>query len=89
MATMNISLPDEMKAFVEDRVESGRYANASDFMRDLVRREMEERDRLLAELIALAEAGTASGLSDRTAEQIRAEARAELGLGSRRRATAR
>ena len=86
MATMNISLPDEMKAFVEERVESGRYANASDFMRDLVRREMAERDRVFAEIVALAEEGTASGLSDRTPEQAREAARTRLKLEGRRRA---
>jgi len=86
MATMNISLPDEMKAFVEDRVGSGRYANASDFMRDLVRREMAERDRVFAELIALAEEGLASGISDRTPEQIRQEVKAEMRAKSQRRA---
>ncbi len=37
MATMNISLPDQMKAWVEEQVKSGRYANSSDYMRDLVR----------------------------------------------------
>lgn len=41
MATMNISLPDAMKQWVEAQVESGRYANSSDVVRDLVRREQE------------------------------------------------
>ena len=86
MATMNISLPDEMKAFVEERVESGRYANASDFMRDLVRRDMAERDRVFAELIALAEEGEASGISDRTPEEILQEVKADLRQKSQRRA---
>ena len=38
MATMNISRPDQMRNFVEECVQSGRYANASDFVRDLIRR---------------------------------------------------
>jgi putative addiction module CopG family antidote len=37
MATMNISLPDEMKAHVEAQVETGRFANSSDYIRDLIR----------------------------------------------------
>ncbi|GAB5430179.1 MAG: type II toxin-antitoxin system ParD family antitoxin [Devosia indica] len=41
MATMNISLPDAMKQWVEAQVETGRYANSSDVVRDLVRREQE------------------------------------------------
>lgn len=45
MATMNISLPDQMKEWVETRVaQSGRYANVSDYMRDLIREE-QDRDR--------------------------------------------
>ena len=56
MATMNISLPDEMKAWVEEQVRSGRYSGASDVMRDLVRRGQEreaERERAITELQTL------------------------------------
>lgn len=34
---MNISLPDQMKEWVEKQVATGRYADASDYVRDLVR----------------------------------------------------
>jgi antitoxin ParD1/3/4 len=44
MATMNVSLPDAMKEWVEQQVASGRYANASDLVRDLVRREQERAE---------------------------------------------
>ncbi len=37
MGTMNISLPDPMKSWVEDQAKSGRYANSSDYVRDLIR----------------------------------------------------
>ena len=53
MATMNISLPDEMKAWVEEQVATGRYASASDVMRDALRREQdrnEARERIAAEI---------------------------------------
>ena len=46
MATMNISLPDEMKAHVEDWVATGEYANASDFVRALIRERMEAQTHL-------------------------------------------
>lgn len=46
MATMNISLPDEMKAFVEAQVQTGRYANASDYVRDLIRDHEDQQKRL-------------------------------------------
>jgi antitoxin ParD1/3/4 len=44
MATMNISLPDPLREFVEDQVKVGNYASASEFMRDLVRRAKNEHD---------------------------------------------
>jgi antitoxin ParD1/3/4 len=39
MATMNISLPDKMKQWVEQQAKTGRYSNASDYVRDLIRRD--------------------------------------------------
>ena len=44
MATMNVSLPDAMKDWVEGQTQTGRYSNASDYVRDLIRRDMERRD---------------------------------------------
>jgi antitoxin ParD1/3/4 len=83
MATMNISLPDEMKAFVEERVQSGRYANASDYVRDLIRREQTEHDRVLTELRRLVQEGLDSGYSDRTPKQILTDTMARLSGKSR------
>lgn len=81
MATMNISLPDQMKAWIEEQVATGRYANASDFVRDLVR---EDQDRVagLAELRAMVEEADASGLSDRTVADIVRDVKRELGLNN-------
>ncbi len=66
MATMNISLPDEMKLRVELRVTSGFYANVSDYVRDLIRDDIERQtwviDSEMADAIA---EGEASGFSDR------------------------
>ena len=45
MPTMNISLPENLKEFVESQVQSGDYASVSEFMRELVRREQKERLR--------------------------------------------
>ncbi|MEM1105510.1 MAG: type II toxin-antitoxin system ParD family antitoxin [Pseudomonadota bacterium] len=42
MATMNVSLPEALKAFVEAQVETGRYANTSDYIRDLIRRDQDK-----------------------------------------------
>jgi antitoxin ParD1/3/4 len=66
MSTMNISLPSAMKEFVEGQVESGLYANASDFIRDVIRDRMWTPEALIAAL----EAGEASGASDQSPREI-------------------
>ncbi|GAA0334918.1 type II toxin-antitoxin system ParD family antitoxin [Sphingomonas oligophenolica] len=73
MATMNISLPDPMKRWIEERAQSGRYSNVSDYVRDLVRREQERSDKI-ANMQRLVEEGLASGISDETMEDIRTRA---------------
>jgi antitoxin ParD1/3/4 len=45
MPTMNISLPEGLKEFVESQVSSGEYSSASEFIRTLVRREQKDRER--------------------------------------------
>jgi antitoxin ParD1/3/4 len=42
MSTMNISLPDELKQFVDQRIQSEGYGTSSEYMRELIRR---DRDR--------------------------------------------
>lgn len=60
MATMNVSLPDPMKDWVEGQTKSGRYSNASDYVRDLIRRD-QDRQAAVAELQKLVDEGLASG----------------------------
>jgi antitoxin ParD1/3/4 len=60
MATMNVSLPDPMKDWVEGQARSGRYSNASDYVRDLIRRD-QDRQAALAELQQIVDDGLASG----------------------------
>ena len=40
---MNVSLPDPMKAWVEAQTQDGRYSNASDYVRDLIRRDQDRQ----------------------------------------------
>ena len=64
MATMNVSLPDPMKAWVEAQVETGNFSNASDYVRDLIRRDQQDQAQREALVQALV-AGEASGISTR------------------------
>lgn len=63
MATMNVSLPDPMKSWVESRSKDGRYSNASDYVRDLIRRD-QEREGAIAELQMLVDDGLNSGVAE-------------------------
>ncbi len=60
MATMNVSLPDPMKQWVESRMENGRYSNASDYVRHLIRRD-QEREQARVMLQRAIDEGVASG----------------------------
>lgn len=75
MATMNVSLPDDMKSWIEAQANAARYSNTSDFVRDLVRREQERRAGI-ARLQQLIDEGLASGPGRlHTIDAIKAEAR--------------
>ncbi|WP_237702543.1 type II toxin-antitoxin system ParD family antitoxin [Sphingomonas sp. S17] len=55
MATMNVSLPDPMRDYVQNRIDSGQYASVSDYVRDLIRRDQSaivDEERWLKELDA-------------------------------------
>jgi antitoxin ParD1/3/4 len=60
MATMNVSLPDPMKAWVEAQAGEGKYSNASDYVRDLIRKD-QERQAAIATLQAAITEGIESG----------------------------
>jgi antitoxin ParD1/3/4 len=53
MSTLNISLPESMKAFVEEQVKAGLYGSASDYIRALVREDQQRKaqERLEAKLL--------------------------------------
>ena len=63
MATMNISLPDQMKAFAEQQAKTGRYANVSDYIRDLLRQD-QDRMAAIAEIQGLVDEAMSSGVPE-------------------------
>jgi antitoxin ParD1/3/4 len=77
MATVNISLPDAMRQWIEQQIESGVYANASDYMRDLIRHDQRQRETLTLALIE----GEQSGISKRKVSDIIASAKASTKHG--------
>jgi len=77
MATMNVSLPDAMKAWVDVQSSSGRYSNTSDYIRDLIRRD-QERAAQIAQLQQLVNEALASGEGQLSLEEIESAALAKL-----------
>lgn len=63
MATMNVSLPDPMKEWVDERVKSGQYGNVSEYVRDLIREDQEddEKRRILVKMLEEGEADLRAG----------------------------
>ncbi len=54
MTTLNISLPDSMRAFIDEQIAQGGYSTASEYIRDLIRQAQkqaaqEKLDSLLIE----------------------------------------
>ena len=82
MVTLTISLPDTMKDWLEEQVEEGEYATASDYLSDLVRRDREEQgrdhDERLEELRRIVDESIASGISEDTLEDRIAKGNAIL-----------
>ena len=76
MTTMNISLPDEMKAFVEDQMTQEGYASASEYLRALIREAQKRRAKreLEAKFRQAIESGPATPMTRKDWQSIEHEA---------------
>jgi antitoxin ParD1/3/4 len=74
MTTMNISLPEPLKAFVDEQVARGVYGSTSEYVRDLIRRD-HERSRLRDVLLAGAESAVNIDVDDAFFAALRDRAR--------------
>ena len=82
MSTMNISLPDTLKSFVDEQVNQGGYGTSSEYVRELIRK---DQDRLQLRGLLLAGATSApaapadpayfKGLRDRARKATQVSAR--------------
>lgn len=75
-----ISLPDPMSQYVDGQIASGQYGNISEYIRDLIRRDQEQRQLAIAELRTMLDSAEASGISRLSMADIRTKARAKAGL---------
>jgi antitoxin ParD1/3/4 len=85
VTSMNISLPDGLKDYVKERVAEGEYRSPSDFVRHLIRADMQrhgrqELERLLLEGLA---SGAAEEVTPDYLDALTREAEAIIGAGAR------
>lgn len=74
MGTMNISLPDALKSYVDEQVAERGYGTSSEFVRELIRKD-QERQRLRALLLEGAGSGQSAPADDAYFDALRARAR--------------
>ncbi len=69
MASMSVSLSDQMRGFIKSRVDSGDYHNESEYIRDLVRRDREKLSEE-QELLSLLRQSEQSGISNHDVPEL-------------------
>lgn len=78
MTTLNISMPPALQSWVETQVAQGRYADAADYLRDLVRRDQETSRDDRHWVKAMIDEGLASGVLDAKPEDVLREIMAQI-----------
>jgi antitoxin ParD1/3/4 len=81
METMNIALPKPMKAFVQSQVAKRGYSSASEYVRELIRADQDERvwTALEAEILKGLQSGKPTPMTRDDWEAIRQEVRRRHG----------
>lgn len=77
MSTMNISLPDSLKSFIDEQVAERGFGSSSEYVRDLVRKE-QERCNLRALLLEGAASPVVGDMDAAWFDQLRQRARARI-----------
>jgi antitoxin ParD1/3/4 len=74
MTTMNISLPNAMKIFVDEQVSQRGYGTSSEYLRELIRKE-QERNALRELLVAGASARPVQEVNAQYFDELRKKAK--------------
>ena len=79
MSTMNISLPETLKDFVDQQVASGRYSSASEYVRELIREdEKRQAQERLESMLLEGLNSDATEMREEDWEEIRREGLARI-----------
>jgi antitoxin ParD1/3/4 len=73
MATMNISLPDELKQFVDQQVVEHAYGSSSEYLRELIRKQRDV-EKLRGVLLDGANSGPATAMEPAFFDKMRKRA---------------
>lgn len=85
MESMNISLPEPLKEFVDGQIASGRYSSASEYIRELIREdEKRKAEERLEALLLEGLKGEETELTREDWTAIRKEARARIAANKKR-----
>jgi antitoxin ParD1/3/4 len=78
MSTMNISLPDALKSFVDDQVSQRGYSTSSEYVRELIRKD-QDRQHLRGLLLAGGESAPTAPADANYFESLRSRVRQSRG----------
>lgn len=79
MQSMNISLPEPLKQFVDGQIAQGRYSSASEYVRELIRADEKRKAQEQLETLLMAGLNSpATELTEKDWNEIRQEAIAAL-----------
>jgi len=75
MSTMNISLPEPMRHWVDQQVKLGSFGNASEYIRSLIRQDQKQRaqEALEAKLLEGLNSGPATPWTKKDVDDIKAK----------------
>ena len=79
MSTMNISLPDMLKAFVDEQIRLRGYGTSSEYVRELIRKD-QDRQHLRGLLLAGAASASTPPVDGSYFESLRARVRTQVDL---------
>ena len=80
MGTMNISLPESMREFIDEQVSERGYGTSSEFVRELIRRE-QDRLTLRGLLLDGARSGAGKPVDEAYFDRLRKQIRSPRSVG--------
>ena len=80
MTTLNISLPDSMRAYIEEQTKAEAYSTASEYIRALIRADQKRsaQERLEALLLEGLESGEAGKMTAKDWDDVRGQVQQRL-----------